>query len=144
MKTPVWLLKEAVAAAHERLLSEFGGAAGLRDEGLLDSALGRPENLYGYGKPAIFELAAAYAFGVVKNHPFVDGNKRTGFTIAVMFLDLNGQMLKASEVDATIQTLALAAGELGEAGYADWLRANCKHNSNPTIIQSEIDLQSEI
>lgn len=127
MKQPVWLLNEAVVAAHGRLLSEFGGASGIRDEGLLESALARPENLRAYGTPTIFELAASYAFGVVKNHPFVDGNKRTGFTIAVMFLDLNGQILRASEADATIQTLALAAGELGEAGYAAWLEANCKH-----------------
>lgn len=129
MKLPVWLLKAAVLAAHQRLLSEFGGASGIRDEGLLDSGLARPENLYAYGKPTIFELSAAYAFGIVKNHPFVDGNKRTGFTIAVMFLDLNGRMFTASEVDATVQTLALAAGELGESGYADWLEANCKRQS---------------
>ncbi|OFW38865.1 MAG: death-on-curing protein [Acidobacteria bacterium RIFCSPLOWO2_12_FULL_67_14b] len=125
MKAPVWLLREAVLATHERLLSEFGGAAGIRDQGLLDSALARPVNLYDYGKPTIFELAAAYAFGVVKNHPFVDGNKRTGFTIAVMFLERNGEAFTASEVDATVQTLALAASELGEPGYADWLRVNC-------------------
>ena len=125
MKTPVWLLREAVLAIHERLVAEFGGATGIRDEGLLDSALGRPENLLAYGKPAMFDLAAAYAFGVVKNHPFVDGNKRTGFTIAIMFLERNGESFTASEADATIQTLALAAGELGESGYADWLRANC-------------------
>jgi len=125
VKAPVWLLREAVLATHERLLSEFGGAAGIRDQGLLDSALARPVNLYDYGKPTIFELAAAYAFGVVKNHPFVDGNKRTGFTIAVMFLERNGEAFTASEVDATVQTLALAASELGEPGYADWLRVNC-------------------
>jgi len=125
VKAPVWLLREAVLATHERVLSEFGGAAGIRDQGLLDSALARPVNLYDYGKPTIFELAAAYAFGVVKNHPFVDGNKRTGFTIAVMFLERNGEAFTASEVDATVQTLALAASELGEPGYADWLRVNC-------------------
>lgn len=126
MTTPVWLLREAVLATHERLLSEFGGATGVRDPGLLDSGLARPENLNAYGEPAIFELAAAYAFGVVKNHPFVDGNKRTGFTIAVIFLEMNGERFGASEVDATIQTLALAAGELNEAGYAEWLRASCQ------------------
>ena len=126
MNTPIWLLREAVLATHERLLSEFGGATGVRDPGLLDSALARPENLNAYGEPAIFELAAAYAFGVVKNHPFVDGNKRTGFTIAVIFLEMNGERFGASEVDATIQTLALAAGEFTEAGYAEWLRASCQ------------------
>ena len=127
MNTPIWLLREAVLATHERLLSEFGGASGIRDAGLLDSALARPENLLAYGKPTIHELAAAYAFGIVKNHPFIDGNKRTGFTAAVMFLERNGQIFTASEVDATIQTLALAAGELVEPGYASWLKANCKH-----------------
>ena len=126
MKTPGWLLKEAVLATHERLLSAFGGATGVRDNGLLDSGLARAENLHAYGQPTIFELAAAYAFGVVKNHPFIDGNKRTGFTIAVVFLELNGENFGASEVDATIQTLALAASELDEAGYAEWLKANCK------------------
>jgi death-on-curing protein len=127
MKSPVWLLREVVLATHERLLSEFGGAPGIRDSGLLDSALARPENLQAYGKPKLHELAAAYAFGVVKNHPFIDGNKRTGFTIAIMFLERNGQMFTATEVEATIQTLALAAGELDEPGYASWLKANCKH-----------------
>ena len=126
MRTPVWLLREAVLATHERLLSAFGGATGVRDNGLLDSGLARAENLHASGQPTIFELAAAYAFGVVKNHPFIDGNKRTGFTIAVVFLELNGENFGASEVDATIQTLALAASELDEAGYAEWLRANCK------------------
>lgn len=124
--TPVWLLREAVLAAHERLLAEFGGASGVRDPGLLDSGLARAENLHAYGTPSVFELAAAYAFGVVKNHPFIDGNKRTGFTIAVVFLELNGEIFLASEVDATIQTLALAAGELDESGYADWLKASCQ------------------
>jgi death-on-curing protein len=126
VRVPVWLLRETVLATHERLLADFGGASGVRDSGLLDSALARPENLLAYGQPTNFELAAAYAFGVVKNHPFVDGNKRTGFTIAIMFLERNGDTFAASEVDATIQTLALAAGELDEAGYAAWLKANCK------------------
>lgn len=126
MKRPVWLLRAAVLATHERLLSEFGGASGIRDEGLLDSALARPENLLAYGRPGIFEMAAAYAFGIVKNHPFVDGNKRAGFTAAIIFLELNGKTFTASEIDATIQTLALAAGDLGESGYAAWLQANCQ------------------
>lgn len=126
MMAPVWLLREAVLATHERLLSDFGGAPGVRDSGLLDSAFARPENLLADGQPSNFELAAAYAFGIVKNHPFVDGNKRTGFTIAIMFLERRGDTFMASEVDATIQTLALAAGELTESGYADWLAANCR------------------
>ena len=126
MIAPVWLLREAVLATHERLLADFGGASGVRDGGLLDSALARPENLPACGQPTNFELAAAYAFSVVKNHPVVDGNKRTGVTIAIMFLERNGDTFTASEVDATIQTLALAAGELDESGYAAWLRANCR------------------
>jgi death-on-curing protein len=124
---PVWLLKVAVIAIHERLLSEFGGPPGIRDEGLLDSALARPENPLAYGQHTVFEFAAAYAFGVVKNHPFVDGNKRTGFTIAIVFLESNGATFTASEADAAIQTLALAAGDLDESGYAAWLRANCTY-----------------
>ena len=127
MKEPQWLLREVVLAVHERLLAEFGGSAGVRDLGLLESALARPGNLFAYKSSAtLCELAASCAFGIVKNHPFVDGNKRTGFTIAIMFLERNGDTFTASEVDATIQTLALAAGELTESGYADWLAANCR------------------
>ncbi len=121
MKRPEWILRETVFALHEQLLAEFGGSKGIRDEGLLNSALDRPENLFVYGQPTLSELAAAYSFGLVKNHPFVDGNKRIGFAIAAVFLQLNGRMLVATEVDAVIQTLALAAGEIGEKDYANWL-----------------------
>ncbi len=126
MKTPEWVLRETVLALHERLLAEFGGIGGLRDEGLLDSALARPCQLLACGKPEIFDLAAAYAFGLTRNHPFADGNKRVGITTAILFLELNGWRFTASEADATLNTLALAAGEIGEAGYARWLKANCK------------------
>ena len=126
MKEPKWVLREVVCAAHEQSLAQFGGAAGLRDEGLLDSALGRPPNLFAYGKPSLFDLAASYAFGIVKNHPFVDGNKRTGFIVAVVFLELNGYQFRASEVDATLQTLALAAGDMSEAAFSEWLKARSK------------------
>ena len=126
MKTPVWLLKETVLALHERLLADFGGSAGLRDEGLLDSALARPENLFAYDTPTVFDLAASYAFGLVKNHPFIDGNKRVGFAAALVFLEINGRRFYASEADATIQTLALAAGAVNEVAYATWLKANSK------------------
>ena len=95
---------------------------GIRDEGLLDSALTRPENLALYGQPDVFDCAAAYAFGLAKNHPFIDGNKRAGFLGAGMFLRLNGYRLTASQQDATLTMLALAASELSEADYADWLR----------------------
>lgn len=126
MKEPRWVLRETVLALQERLLAEFGGLSGLRDAGLLDSALARPQQLLAYGKPSRFELAAAYAFGLVRNHPFLDGNKRIGFTTAVLFLELNGCRFTASEADATLKTLALAARELGEAGYAAWLKENSR------------------
>jgi len=128
MKLPKWVLRETVLALHERLLAEFGGRDNLRDEGLLDSALGRPQQLFAYGKPDLFDLAAAYAFGLVRNHPFVDGNKRIGLTTAILFLELNGCRFTASEADATLNTLALAAGELSEAGYSKWLKANSKRS----------------
>jgi death on curing protein len=126
MKEPVWVLRETVRALHERLLAEFGGASGVRDEGMLESALSRPANQFSYGSPSIPELAAAYAFGLVRNHPFVDGNKRIGFTTAVLFLEANGYRFTASEVDATVKTLALAAHDLDEAGYAAWLKTSSK------------------
>ena len=126
MKEPVWILRETVLAVQEELLAQFGGLAGIRDEHMLDSALARPQQLFAYGKPSVFELAASYGFGLVKNHPFVDGNKRIGFTMAVLFLELNGYRFHAAEADAAVQTLALAAGEMSEAAYAGWLKANSK------------------
>jgi len=126
MKEPVWVLREVVLMAHEQSLAQFGGSAGVRDEGLMDSALGKPQNLFAHGKPSLFELAASYAFGLVKNHPFIDGNKRTGFVVAVVFLELNGYKFQATEVDATLRTLALAAGEMSETAYGEWLKANSK------------------
>jgi death-on-curing protein len=126
MKEPVWVLREVVFTLHEQSLAQFGGSAGVRDEGLLDSALGKPHNLFAYGKPNLFDLATSYAFGLVKNHPFIDGNKRTSFIVAVLFLELNGCRFYAGEVDATVCTLALAAGEMSEAAYAEWLKANSK------------------
>ena len=131
MKKPHWVLRETVMALQERLLAEFGGMSGLRDKGLLDSALARPEQLLNYGKPDLFDLAAAYAFGLVRNHPFVDGNKRIGFTTAILFLELNDCHFAASEVDATLQTLALAAHELDEADYATWMRENRIVSTHP-------------
>lgn len=126
MKKPIWVLREVVLLAHAQSLAQFGGAAGIRDEGMLDSALGKPHNLSAYGKPGVFELAASYAFGLMKNHPFIDGNKRVGFLVAVIFLELNGWRFAAGEVDATLRTLALAAGEMTEAEYAEWLMENSK------------------
>jgi len=121
-----WVLREVVFAAHEQSLSQFGGSAGVRDEGLLSSALGKPLNLFTYGKPGLFDRAASYAFGIVENHPFIAGNKRTGFIVAVIFLELNGYQFQACEVDAALQTLALAAGDISESAFAGWLKTNSK------------------
>jgi len=119
---PIWLLKSAVLAVHNQMLVEFGGAEGVRDEGLLDSALGRPINLFHYEECVdLARLAAAYAAGIIRNHPFVDGNKRTGFMAAYIFLDRNGSTLTADEVSATTMTLSLASSELDEETYATWL-----------------------
>ena len=126
MKEPQWLLRETVLAMQERLLAEFGGLSVVRDAGLLDSAMARPQQLSAYGQPSLFGLAAAYAYGLVRNHPFVDGNKRIAFIAAVVFLELNGRRFTASEAEAAVKTLALAARELNEADYAAWLRENSR------------------
>jgi death-on-curing protein len=126
VKQPVWILRETVLAIQEELLGQFGGLAGIRDKHMLDSALARPQHLFANGKPSVFELAASYGFGLVKNHPFVDGNKRIGFTMAVLFLELNGCRFRAAEADAAVQSLAFAAGEVSEAAYAEWRNANSK------------------
>lgn len=126
MKEPVWVLREVVLALHEQSLAEHGGSAGLRDAGLLDSALGKPLNQFAYGSPNIFDLAASYASGLAKNHPFIDGNKRVAFVVAITFLELNGHEFTATEADAALRTLALAAGEMTESAYAAWLETNSK------------------
>ncbi len=121
----VWLLKPAILAVHNIMLIRFGGSEGLRDEGLLDSALARPVNLHNYENcTELPRLAASYAAGIIQNHPFVDGNKRTGFMAAYMFLDLNGMTLHADEVTSTAMTLSLASSEVNEANYATWLAQN--------------------
>jgi death-on-curing protein len=126
MKKPQWLLRETVLALQEWLLAEFGGLGGIRDTGLLDSALARPQQLLAYGQPKLFDLGAAYAFGLVRNHPFLDGNKRVAFVTAVLFLELNGKRFIAPESEAALKTLALAARELDEADYAVWLRVHSR------------------
>jgi death-on-curing protein len=126
MKEPQWVLRETVLALQERLLAEFGGLSGVRDPGLLNSALARPRQLFAYRKPSLFDLAAAYAFGLVRNHPFLDGNKRIGFTTAIIFLELNGYRFTASEVEATVKTLALAARDVDQASYSVWLKENSR------------------
>jgi death-on-curing protein len=125
VKRPYWFTRDECLALHEMMLSHYGGIAGIRDDNLLGSALARPQQLRSYGKPTMADMAAAYAFGIVKNHPFFDGNKRTGFMMCVGFLERNDYRVEASEVDATMQTRALAAGEIGEADYASWLAATC-------------------
>jgi len=119
---PVWLDATDALAIHDRQLSEHGGGSGIRDQGLLESALARPVNRWAYGEDDWMVLAAAYAFGLARNHPFVDGNKRTAWVLARLFLALNGQELIFSPKDAINVVLALAAGELAEDELADWFR----------------------
>jgi death-on-curing protein len=125
MSDPIWLTREIILAIQGELLARFGGLDGIRDEGLLDSALGRPQQLLNYGTPSLFDLAACYAHGIVKNHPFLDGNKRAGFMAAYTFLGINGFRLEAPEEQAVLHTLALAAGELDAAAFAAWLLQSC-------------------
>ena len=125
MSDPVWIETADALAIHGELLQRFGGAAGVRDEKLLKSALDRPKNLHAYGEPSLFEMAAAYAAGIVKNHPFLDGNKRTGFIAAALFLESNGLHFQAPEEQAVERTFALAAGAIKEADYATWLEHSC-------------------
>jgi death on curing protein len=125
VKEPVWIDERDALVLHDRLLALHGGAAGLRDDGLLKSALARPQQHFVYAEsPDIVDMAAAYTWGVVRNHPFVDGNKRTGFVVGVLFLELNGYRFNASEEDAAQMVLELASGNLDEAGYVAFLRAH--------------------
>ena len=125
MNEPIWLLESAVLAVHNMMIARFGGTDGVRDRGLLESALARPSNIYQYDHSAqIAQLAAAYAGGIIQNHPFFDGNKRTGFMAAFIFLDINGSTLVADEVSATAMTLSLAASEIDEDDYGIWLATN--------------------
>ncbi len=125
MSEPVWITREAILATQEMLLQRFGGLAGIRDETLLESALHRPIHLHTYGKPTLCELAASYAVGIVKNHPFLDGNKRAGFMAAYIFLGVNKLDLDATEEEVVEHTLALAAGAIEESDYAAWLEKSC-------------------
>ena len=125
MREPVWIDERDALALHDRLLALDGGAAGVRNVGLLQSALARPQQLYVYGDaPDTLDMAAAYTVGIVRNHPFVDGNKRTAFVVGVLFLELNGHRFTAYEEDATKAVLGLAAGTIDEASFTRWLRAN--------------------
>jgi death-on-curing protein len=126
MKEPVWLNRTDGLAIHDMMLAQHGGLAGVRDEGLLESALAKPQNLFAYGSPTLADLAASYAAGIIHNHPFMDGNKRTGFLMAATFLELNGLIFSATEESVVETTLMMAAGELREAGYAAWLKRNSR------------------
>ena len=117
-----WIAREALLLLHDESLAEHGGAAGLRDEGLLDSALARPRNLVAYGDPDVADLAAAYGIGLAKNHPFVDGNKRAALLAVGLFLALNGQRLKVTQAEATLTMFEVASGGIDESTLAAWIR----------------------
>ena len=119
-----WIDKRVLLMLHDESLAEHGGASGMRDEGLLDSALARPLNLAAYGQPDLADLAAAYGVGIAKNHGFVDGNKRAAFLAVGMFLLLNKRRLTASQPDATLTMLAVASGDMDEPMFAAWIRSN--------------------
>jgi death-on-curing protein len=119
-----WIDRRALLLLHDESIAEHGGASGIRDEGLLDSALARPLNLVAYGEPDWAELAASYGVGLAKNHPFVDGNKRAAFLAVGLFLALNGRRLVATQAEATMSMLAVAAGSLDEPAFAGWLRSH--------------------
>ena len=134
----VWLEKTAVLAIHDRQIAEHGGTAGVRDEGLLESALARPQQLHAYGDPApeLADLAAALAYGLARNHPFLDGNKRTAAVCCESFLELNGATLAASDAELFEQYLPLAEGKLAERDFAAWLRARLQSAQRGEVHQS--------
>jgi death-on-curing protein len=119
-----WVDHSVVVAIHEAQIAEHGGAAGIRDPGLLESALARPRSLLGYGTPDDADLAAAYGFGIARNHPFVDGNKRTAFVAVELFLAINGQALAADDAECVLTMLAVAAGDIDEPAFAAWIGAH--------------------
>ncbi len=118
----VWLSSQLVLAVHDEQLAEHGGSIGLRDPGLLDSALARPLNRAGYGEPDISELAAVYALAIAQNHPFIDGNKRTAFVALEVFLRLNGCLFAVGDAEAVVMILAMAAGDLTDVEFTAWVR----------------------
>lgn len=120
----IWLDEAVIRAVHDEQLSEHGGASGIRDAGLLASALRRPQNLAGYGSPDLADIGASYGYGIARNHPFVDGNKRTVFVAVELCLLLNGHSLAASDAECVLTILDLAAGQLEEQAFAAWIRAH--------------------
>jgi death-on-curing protein len=130
MTEPKWVLAEVVIAVHQVLIAEHGGSPGIRDKGLLESALARPRQLFSYeAKATIFDLAAGYGFGLAKNHPFIDGNKRAALATAAIFLEINGYTLNAPEAEAIVVFTKLAAGDLSESELAQWLGNSSIRNS---------------
>ena len=125
----VWLSRQLILAMHDEQLAEHGGALGVRDAGLLDSALARPLNRSGYGDPDIAELAALYAIAIARNHPFVDGNKRTAYVALETFLALNGCAFPVSDAEAVVITLMLGGGEMRDEEFTDWVRSNTRLQS---------------
>jgi death-on-curing protein len=127
MSEPIWLSVELIEAVHERQLIEHGGGTGIRDRGMLESALARPRQHHAYGAESdVIALAASYAFGLSRNHPFVDGNKRTAAVACELFLELNGHQLLAADGDLYPVFIAMAAGEMDEATFTDWLRRHAR------------------
>jgi len=126
VKEPLWIPAEAVVAIHGELLAEYGGVPGIRDQNLLEATLARPRHLLAYGEPDLFELAAAYAYGFARNHPFVDGNKRMAMASLAVFLEINGRALEADKVDTIDTILELAKGTLTQRELAAWIRANSR------------------
>lgn len=129
MQEPIWVDASVVLAVNDEQLAEHGGASGVRDPGLLESALARPRNRYAYDKASLHALAASYAHGIAKNHPFIDGNKRTSLVIAELFLNLNGIELTASDEAIVMTWLKLAAGDISEIGLEDWITENSRRMS---------------
>ena len=123
MTAPVWVEEAVVIAIHRRQLAEHGGSDGIRDRGLLESALYRPKNQYAYSNPSIFDLAAAYGYGIAKNHPFVDGNKRTSYVVMRTFLRLNGYDIQASATEKYRVWIQLADSQIGETDLAKWIES---------------------
>ena len=123
MTVPVWVEEAVVIAIHRRQLAEHGGIDGIRDRGLLESALFRPKNQYAYGNPSIFDLAAAYGYGIAKNHPFIDGNKRTSYVVMRTFLKLNGYDIQASTVEKYEVWIRLADSQIDEIDLAKWIES---------------------
>lgn len=120
----VWIDPRVLLAVHEEQLAEHGGGGGTRDQGLFESALARPRNLAFYGEPDVADLAASYGCGIARNHPFIDGNKRTAFVAVELFLALNGQALVADDTECVLTMLAVASGTLDEVAFAAWLRSH--------------------